>query len=117
MLTSKNDDGGTSTSLSPNRELTVGAGSTRREGEDARRYLYTVGRVQVVATTPRFPVLRDSGAGFRALSAPLLFSSRLDRDEGKPVIRDPQGNDDRPDACVTGAVGVRAGMLRDRPHT
>jgi hypothetical protein len=64
-----------------------------------------------------FPVLRDSGAGFRALSAPLLFSSRLDRDEGKPIIRDPQGNDDRPDACVTEAVGVRAGRLRDRPHT
>jgi hypothetical protein len=55
MLTSKNDDGGTSSSLSPNRELTVGASSTRREGEDARRYLYTLGRVQVVATTPRFP--------------------------------------------------------------
>jgi hypothetical protein len=55
MLTSKNDDGGTSSSLSSNRELTVGAGSTRREGEDARRYLYIVGRVQVVATTPRFP--------------------------------------------------------------
>jgi hypothetical protein len=42
-------------SLSPNRELTDGAGSTWREGEDARRYLYTVGRVRVVATTPRFP--------------------------------------------------------------
>jgi hypothetical protein len=26
-----------------------------QEGEDARRYLYTVGRVQVVATTLRFP--------------------------------------------------------------
>jgi hypothetical protein len=90
MLTSKNDDGGTSTSLSPYRELTVGAGSARREGEDARRYLYTVGRVQVVATTPRFPDPSDSDAGFRALSAALLlFVTHTDKDKGKSVVRDP----------------------------
>jgi hypothetical protein len=39
------------------------------------------------------PVIYTSGAGFRALSMPLLLSSRSDSDEGKPVIRDPLGSD------------------------
>jgi hypothetical protein len=47
------------TLLSPSLQFEMstrgGAGSTWREGEDARRYLYTAGRVRVVATTPRFP--------------------------------------------------------------
>jgi hypothetical protein len=54
-----------------------------REGEDVRRYLYTTGKVKVVATTLGFPHDCDSSARFRVISALPLLSSRSDKDEGK----------------------------------
>jgi hypothetical protein len=89
-LTSENDDGGTSSSLSQSRAHCWRWFNT---GERARMRVgtYTQRGGAKWSQQPRnSPMLRDSGAGFRALSTPLLFSSRSDRDEGKPVIRDPQ---------------------------